>query len=134
MALTRKLARLRGPQTSGLKDAIDGRDELIAPFRVNSDLKGARVEPGDKPEDRPIGRRQEILGLLDGETEKLVELAEELECTYHGNRAHYFFCVFVLFCFSQRTNDSRENKEKCEWKKRLTLRAAEKSSSESSGR
>ena len=32
-----------------------------------------------------------------------------------------FFCLF--FFRAQRTNDSRENEEKCEWKKRLRLRA-----------
>ena len=39
-----------------------------------------------------------------------------------------------LFFRAQRTNGSRESKEKCDWKKRLRLRAAELSTPESSGR
>ena len=46
---------------------------------------------------------------------------------------YLFQFLFSSFFFrAQRTNDSRENKKKCEWKKGLRLRAAEISTSESS--
>ena len=45
---------------------------------------------------------------------------------------YLFQFLFSSFFRAQRTNDSRENKKKCEWKKRLRLRAAEISTSESS--
>ena len=43
--------------------------------------------------------------------------------------------AYALFFFfrAQRTKDSRENVEKCEWKKRLRQRAAQFSTPESSG-
>ena len=37
---------------------------------------------------------------------------------------HFISFSFLDFFRAQRMNDSRENKEKCEWRKRMTIRAA----------